>query len=144
MATMTVARARGVLYRAIGEYAALADLNDATARAAEELGFPVAGDRPVDADLAGIIGRDRDAFLKLSELYSWESILGNATDTGLRDVALDESPATVRDAAREKIKSLSGYVKDVYGIGLAQISTGTIGLDFAAGSDDPDGVIDAW
>lgn len=134
--SMTVSEARGLLYRRVGEYSALADLDDAMARSLRLRGIRTASrSRATDDELARMVDDDVDPFLDVAELRAWESILGNATDTGLRDVALDESPATVRDAAREKIKSLSGYVKDVYGVGLATISVGTIGLDFAAGAD---------
>lgn len=135
MATMTVSAARRVLGRRIGPWAALADLDDAMARSARLAGLsPASVSRLVDDDLSTL--DDFDAFLDVAELRAWESILGNATDTGLRDVGLDDDPRTVREAAKEAMDRLSKYTKSVYGIGLATISTGTIGLDFQAGADD--------
>lgn len=137
MATMLTPDARGVLYRRVGEYAALADLDDALADAGRECGLvPAATTRLVDDDLASLAAADHGKFFRVAELRAWESILGNATATGLRDVAIDEEPADVRALARDKIKDLAKYVKDVYGVGLATISVGTIGLDFAASEDD--------
>jgi hypothetical protein len=78
---------------------------------------------------------DLDPLLEVAELRAWESILGNATEPGLRDAALDESPETVRSWAREKIKTLSAYVKAVHGVGLSGLGINTIGLDFQAGAD---------
>lgn len=136
MATLTVAPARGVLTRRIGEYAALADLDDAMARAARQCGLaPASPTRLVDDDLLLLDADDHDRFFDISELRAWESILGNATDPGLRDAGLDASPREVRDAAERAIKRLEVYTKNVYGLGLATISVNTIGFDFAAGAE---------
>jgi len=136
MAAMTTVTAVGVLYRRLGEYVALADVDDAIARAARQVGLsPASPAAVVDSDLAGLAAADHDYFLDTAELRGWHSIFGNATDAGMRDVALDESPREVREVAREKIKALSGYVKDVYGVGMSTISVGSIGLDFQAGAD---------
>ena len=137
MAAMTVLGAKGVLYRRVGEYSALADFDDALARSARLLGLTlVSPHRVTDAELSLLDAEDHDEFFDVAELRAWESILGNATDTGLRDVALDESPESVRALAKEKIKDLGKHVKDVYGVGLTRIFVGTIGLDFQAGADD--------
>ena len=136
MATMTAVLGRGLLYRRVGEYAALADLDDAMASAARECGLePAATTRVVDDDLTLLPAADHERYLKVAELRAWESILGNATAMGLRDAGIDDDPEAVRNLAREKIKTLSALVKSVYGVGLAAISVGTIGLDFQAGSD---------
>ena len=134
---MTALQARNLVHRRVGEYVVLADLGDALARAARQVGLsPAAPTRLVDADLVALDADDHDRFLDVAELRAWESILANATDPGLRDAALDESPSSVRELAREKIKSLGAHVKAVYGVGLASVSLGTIGLDFQAGADD--------
>lgn len=139
MPTMTVQDARRILGRRIGPWIALADVDDAMARSARLRGLsPAATTRLVDADLSLLAAADHDAFLDVAELRAWESILGNATDSGLRDVGLDDSPRDVQSAAELAIKRLSVYTKAVYGIGLATISVGTIGLDFQAGADDDD------
>lgn len=137
MPTMTVLDARNIVHRRVGEYVVLADLDDALAESARQVGLsPAATARLVDDDLLLLAAADHDEFLKVAELRAWESILGNANDMGLRDAAIDESPATVREAARERIKALSGYVKDVYCVGLAPVTLGVVGLDFQAGVDD--------
>lgn len=137
MPVLTVAPARGLIYRRIGEYAGLADLDDALARAARQCGLsPAAPTRLVDADLASLDAADLDKFLDVAELRAWESIPGNATDMGLRDAAIDESPSAVREAAYRKIKDLKAYAKAVHGVGLSALGVGTLGLDFQAGADD--------
>lgn len=137
MATMTVRDARRVLGRRVGPWIALADVDDAMAEAARLAGQSTSSTtRPVDADLASLAASRHDEFLKVAELRIWESIWGNATESGLRDVGLDDAPRDVRDAAKEKIKSLSAYVKDVFGVGLAPLEIGTIHLNFAAGAGD--------
>jgi hypothetical protein len=135
---MTKIIARRVLYRRVGEYIALADVADALAHGAREAGLAVASGQVVtDEELALLPAGDETLFYRAAELRIWESILGNATDTGLRDVALDDSPRDVRDLAKERIAALSKSLKDDHGIGVATISLGTIGLDFAARPESP-------
>lgn len=134
---------KGLVFRRVGEYAALADLDDAMARAARQCGLsPAAATRLVDDDLISFDTADLDKLLDVAELRAWESILGNATEPGLRDVALDESVSTVREAARDKIKALGASVKAIYSVGLSPLRVGTIGLGFQAGAGDDD--LDEW
>jgi hypothetical protein len=136
MAALTVIDARGTLTRDVGEFAALADLDAAMAYASRQCGLEPASDvRLVDDDLVGLATADRDMFYDVSRLAAWRSILGNATETGLRDVGIDESPSSVRDLARDQIKDLAARVKSVYGVGLSRLGVNTIGLDFQAGAD---------
>lgn len=137
MADMIVRDARRILGRRIGPWIALADVDDAMARSARLAGLTLSGTaRVTDADLAALSAAKHDEFLDVAELRCWMSILGNATDSGLRDVGLDDSVRDVRDVAEAVIKSQEKYAKDVYGVGLATLEAGTINLNFAAGADD--------
>jgi hypothetical protein len=139
MPVPAVADLEGIIFRRVGEYVALADLGDAMARAARQCGLsPASTTRLVDDDLLLFDAADHDKFLDVAELRAWESILGNATDVGLRDAALDDSPQAVREAAREKIKALSASVKAIYSVGLSPLKVGTIHLGFQAGGDAAD------
>ena len=143
MATLTTAHALKVLGRRIGPWIALADAGDAMLRSARLAGLePASASALSDADLLALEADGLDPFLDVAELRCWESILGNATATGLRDVGLDDDPREVRDAAREKLKALGKYARDVYGVGLSTLSVGTIGLNFQAGADDDETAAD--
>lgn len=137
MPVTTVVELKRVLGRHFGPWAALADLDESLARSSRQAGYPTASVvRLADADIESLAAADVDPLLDVAKLWGWESILANATDSGLRDIGLDDSVRDVRETAMEMIKQQKKYNESVHGVGLATLGVGTIGLDFQAGADD--------
>ena len=108
-----------------------ASLNDPIGRAIRDLSYTVTDITSVsDADVAQVAVSKYDEYLDIAEYHTIESIIGNYDDVDLivgpRDEKLSQTVAQLNAMLARKADRL----EDLYGYGLAVLSTGYITLGF--------------
>lgn len=113
------------------------DLNDPIGCALRQCGYGVSDIASVEnVDLAAVTDDRIDQLLDLAELRTLENIEGNYDDVDISATERSESLNQLLKQVQAKIERLREKVKQQYGIGLGELGSGVLTLDFAEIDDE--------